>query len=118
MMAPRGRKAKSENEVEDAVVTWLRIEGWIVRRQHVGTFYTKDGRPVTMGDKGECDWRAMRAKPVMQYLEFEAKAAGKKPRDDQYEYMAKRRRQGITCIWADSLEMFRQKYKEAGYADA
>lgn len=113
-------RRQTENEVEDAVVTWLRIEGWIVRRQHVGTFYTKDGRAVAMGDRGECDWRAMRKllPGTVEYLEFEAKAAGKKPRDEQAEYMAKRRRQGITCIWADSLDMFLAKYREVFHADA
>ena len=113
-------KRQSENQVEDAVITWLRIEGWIVRRQHVGTFYTKDGRPVSMGDVGECDWRAF--KPMKNvpgaaaYLEFEAKGTGKKPSDEQREYMAKRKRQGVVCIWADSLAEFLYQYARA-YAD-
>lgn len=118
-MTARPRK-QSENEVEDAVITWLRIEGWIVRRQHVGTFYTKDGRPISMGDLGECDWRAFRPMKNIPggagYFEFEAKGSGKKPKDEQREYMAKRRRQGVLCIWADSLQSFISQY-EVAYAD-
>lgn len=113
-------RKQSENEVEDAVVTWLRIEGWIVRRQHRGTFYTKDGRPISMGDVGECDWRAFRPMRHVHgaagYLEFEAKATGRKPDDDQRMYMAKRKRQGVVCIWADSLAEFQRQY-EVVYAD-
>lgn len=113
-------RRQSENEVEDAVITWLRIEGWIVRRQHVGTFYTRDGRPLSIGDRGECDWRAVRPFRHIaggaSYLEFEAKGTGKKPADDQREYMAKRKRQGVTCIWADSLREFLAQYR-AVYAD-
>lgn len=115
-----GVKRQTENEVEDAVITWLRIEGWIVRRQHVGTFYTKDGRPVSIGDVGECDWRAFRPMKHVpggaHYIELEAKATGRKPADPQREYMAKRKRQGITCIWFDSLADFLDKYRSI-YAD-
>ena len=111
------QKRQSENEVEDAVVTWLRIEGWIVRRVHVGTFYTRDGRPISMGDRGECDWRAFRPFRHIPgagvYLEFEAKGTGKKPSDEQREYMAKRKRQGVTCICADSLAEFFYQYARA-----
>lgn len=112
----RGREVarkQTENEVEDEVVTWLRIEGWIVRRNHVGTFYTRDGRPISMGEAGECDWRAV--KPGA-YLEFEAKATGLTPSDRQREYMAKRKRQRIPCIWADSLASFIEQYRRL-YAD-
>jgi hypothetical protein len=115
----RGRARKqTENEVEDAVVTWLRIEGWIVRRQHVGTYYTKDGRLQAIGEVGECDWRAMRPgeRGKADYLEFVAKATGKKPSDAQREYMAKRKRQGVLCIWADSIDSFLDQY-EAAYAN-
>lgn len=114
-------RRKTENEIEDHIVTWLRIEGWIVRRNHVGTFYTRDGRPVSVGEYGECDWRAVRpvcGGPGCLYLEFEAKRPGAKPADHQREYMAKRRRQGVACIWADSLEMFLEKYGEIFNAGA
>lgn len=114
-------KKQTENQVEEDVVTWLRIEGWIVRRQHVGTFYTRDGRPLSVGDVGECDWRAFRPFESMlgagNYIEFEAKRTGQKPSDKQREYMAKRRRQGVCCIWADSLAMFTDKYAEVFLAD-
>lgn len=106
---------QTENEVEDAVILYLRALAWIVRRNHVGVFYTRDGRPVRVGEPGECDWRAVRptGKPNAHYLEFEAKRTGATPGKEQREYMAKRTHQGIVCIWADSLEMFVAKYQEA-----
>lgn len=74
-----------------------------------------------MGDRGECDWRAVRPMKhvpgAASYMEFEAKGTGKKLSDAQREYMAKRKRQGVVCIWADSLAEFLYQYARA-YADA
>lgn len=102
----------TENEVEYQIVSWLREQGYIVRRQHVGVYRTLDHRTVRIGDLGECDWRAFRSLRdglACEYLEFEAKATGRKPAPKQREYMAKRKHQGIVCICADSLESFKQQ---------
>ena len=105
---------QSENVVESEIIGWLRVEGWIVRRQHVGLFMTLTGHRIKLGDIGECDWRAFRSLPgpgCATYLEIEIKATGEEPTDVQREYMVKRKRQGIACIWADSLAMFLEKYQ-------
>lgn len=100
---------QSENDVEAECIGWLRKQGWIVRRQHSGVFYTRDGRPLKIGETGECDWRAFkggdaRGKLHQQYFELEVKATGKKPSKAQREYILKRLHQGVVAIWADSLD--------------
>ena len=103
---------QTENEVEADVVGWLRKRGWIVRRQHVGTFYTSSGIPISIGETGACDWWGVRAVShgYAEYIEIEIKATGKRPSKKQGEYMALRKHRGFTCIWADSLEIFEKKY--------
>lgn len=107
----------TEREVVSQCIDWLRSKGWICRRQHVGLFYTADGRPQRIGDAGEPDWRCIRATGgrLIEYFEFEAKAQGKKPRPEQREYIAKRRHQGFRATWADSLEMLQGWYAAEGY---
>ena len=105
----------NERQVTNDCIEWLRSLGWICRRQHVGTFQPMSGgAPVKMGEAGECDWRCMRVShgEYVQYFELELKAPGKKPRPDQYEYMAKRTHQGFNATWCDSLEMLKAWYAE------
>jgi len=110
---------QSEREVVHDCIGWLRRQGWICRRQHVGTFQpVSGGAVVRMGEEGECDWRCMRKRGAdcVEYFELEMKASGKRPRVKQLEYMAKRRHQGLHATWADSLDMLRKWYQEAGFA--
>lgn len=103
---------QSENEVEsDIIENYLRPLGWVCRRQHRGNFYTRDGRRVSVGDEGESDWRCLKAVNgyTIQYFELETKATGEKPTAAQKEYIAKRNKQGFIALWADSLEMFKEK---------
>ena len=106
----------TENEVEYAVVHFLRARGWIVERNQVGLLYTADGRPCPVGRKGQCDWRAMRPLPgapgKAYYFEVELKRPGAKPTQVQREYMALRKHQGMAVTWADSLEAFAAWYGE------
>lgn len=105
-------KKQSENEVEVDIIAFLRARGWIVDRNQVGLFFTRDARPVRVGREGQCDWRAVRHRTAggCDYLEVEAKATGQKPDKAQLEYIALRRHQGIPCTWADSVAMFEQWY--------
>ena len=118
-MTASGNNMQSEREVVHDCIGWLRSQGWICRRQHVGTFQpVSGGAVVRMGEEGECDWRCMRKQGAdcVEYFELEMKASGKKPRAKQLEYMAKRRHQGLHATWADSLDMLRKWYQEAGFA--
>lgn len=95
-------------------INWLRSKDWICRRNHVGVFETQYGKPMRVGENGSCDWICIRALPdrTAQYVEIEFKASGKKPRKEQYEYIAKRTHQGFNATWADSLEMLKKWYAE------
>lgn len=113
-MVPRRIRALERQVVHD-VITWLRSEGWICRRQHVGTFQPlSGGPPVKMGETGEPDWRCMRAMTpgVAQYFELEAKRPGETPEDHQLEKMAKRTYQGFLVTWSDSLDSFKTWYSQ------
>ena len=107
----------TENQVEAAIVQFLRGLGWIVERNHVGVYYTSDGRAIHIGRRGQCDWRAVRpdhdevAGAACEYLEVEVKRPGAKPTKDQQEYMALRSHQGVLVTWADSIGMFRAWYR-------
>lgn len=107
----------TENDVEADIVRFLVRKGWIVRRQHSGIFRTQAGHLIRLGEPGMCDWSAMRptGAKLIQYLEVEAKALGKKPGPKQREYMAKRRHQGISCCYADSGLAFETWYFKEGF---
>ena len=119
-LAKRPRAPKqTENEVEAECIGWLRKQGWIVRRQHSGVFYTRDGRPLKVGETGECDWRAFKggdARGILhqQYFELELKATGKKPSKAQRDYMTKRMHQGVLAFWADSLDSMQRQLSYYG----
>ena len=118
-MTMGSKTAQSEREVVGDCIGWLRSQGWICRRQHVGSFQpVSGGAVVRMGEEGECDWRCMRKRggDCVEYFELEMKASAKRPRLKQLEYMAKRRHQGLHATWADSLEMLQLWYREAGFA--
>lgn len=89
-------------------------KGWICRRNHVGVFQTQYGKPIRIGEPGSCDWICIRASDgrKAEYAEIEFKASGKKPRKDQYEYMAKRTHQGFNATWCDSIDMLKAWYAE------
>lgn len=100
----------TENDVERAIVTFLKDRGWTVERNQVGLLYTSDGRPCPVGRRGQCDWRAIRPLPdapgLAQYLEVEVKRPGAVPSKAQREYMALRQWLGVACTCADSVERF------------
>ena len=98
--------ATPESIVTAACVNWAVSQGWRPDRNHVGTFYTSYGGTVAIGRKGQPDWRFLKGNPD-RYFECEFKAAGKKPRKDQLEYMAILKHLGIKVFWADSLESFK-----------
>lgn len=108
----------TENDVKTEIIGFLHKRGWIVRRQHSGIFYTKSGQEFRLGEKGMCDWSAMRPRGEerkVEYLEIELKKPGEKPSKPQREYIAKRLHQGISATWADSLDLFRRWYHMEGF---
>ena len=107
-------RVQNERETTYKAISWLRSQGWICRRNHVGLFTTQYGSPIKIGEVGSCDWYCIRASDgkCIQYMEVEFKGSGKKPRKEQREYIAKRTHQGFNATWADSLEMLKAWYEE------
>lgn len=133
--APRKRKeALPENQVESAILTFLRIRGWTVERQQAGTVIgvgmimgaLKRG-PITgieslyglmskWGNKGRADWVAVRPLAyvdrnaagvypgLVQRFEMEIKGPCKKPSPEQRKYLEYRVSMGFLCGWFDALE--------------
>lgn len=117
-----------ENMVTRQITDFLRVNGWTLARQHVGTFipyreyrlFMEDpGYKVHLlkiGEDGMTDWRAER--PIIPmgirpgdarscevfYLEF--KGLGKKPTPDQRMWIERKRATGIPSNWFDSLDGF------------
>ena len=110
-------RKQSENDVEAEIIRFLVRRNWIVRRQHSGVFRTNAGIPIRLGEKGMCDWSAMKptAPGLVRYLEVEAKATGKTAKPEQREYIAKRRHQGVSCCVADSGKGFEDWFFGEGF---
>lgn len=108
----------SENKVESDVAKFMQAERWNRLRMQSGQF-EKNGRRITVGYAGMPDWLYTRGRRdgTADLLWFEAKAPGKKPAPIQAEVIVRLRFQGYYAIWADSLEMFKQKYEECGFDD-
>jgi len=109
---------RTENDVEANCIGWLQSLGWIAERNHVGLFYTKDGRPVPVGRPGACDWRLKRGFMYrIQYFEMECKAPGKKPDKKQLEYMAAMTHAEVITVCVDGLEELKRLYAFEGLGE-
>lgn len=106
-------KAQTEAEVTKECVEFLHKLGWRPKRNHVGVFYTKNGTPVKIGEKGESDWVFTHPKHPAFWLEM--KATGEVPRKDQLEFMAKLHYFGYLAGFADSLDYLKECLEEWGY---
>lgn len=108
MPTPGMAVRQSENEVEADIVAFLQSRGWIVDRVQVGNYVTPDGRRISIGRRGQPDWRAKH--PRLGYIEVEVKATGKRPSVLQAEYVAAMQSMGFAVTWADSLAKFEEWY--------
>ena len=55
-LRPPLRPKLSENNVEQQVLHYLRLQKWFVKRNHVGTFRTANGLWIKQGERGEPDY--------------------------------------------------------------
>lgn len=100
----------SENDVEKAIVGFLRAERWRVFRLHSGTLRGVKGGWVTLNPKGTADWLAVHGK--LGHILFETKAPGEQPAPEQMEFLLQADRDGLTAAWFDSFELFKAWYAE------
>ena len=80
--------------------TGFRLQSGLVRGFTGNTF-------MRLAKKGTPDWVFVRGREA---LFVEMKRPGKKPSKDQLTWLAWAGVSGIKAIWADSLEMFTDKY--------
>ena len=132
--------SQSENDVEFDCLTFLKAQGWRPDRNPRGVLYTYDGRPMTIGRKGQCDWRAVRVRMMpcpwcsdasksdvscfclgtrvfrmVQYLEFETKRTRGKAGKAQDEYIALLLHHNIPACAVDSLDALKRELRGFGY---
>lgn len=111
-MAGEEEGGLTENEVTIEVITYLRRLGWYCHRNHVGVFYTRDGRPQKINPPGMPDWLLLH--PLHGIVWLELKRPGEKPRKVQLEYMAILKHKGFRVCWADSVERTKWHLAEWG----
>jgi hypothetical protein len=100
----------TENDVECNVMLFLTARGWLLRRKHVGIFYTVDRRPQVIGKRGECDYYAVH--PTLGYVEIEVKRPGGKLTPPQAEWIALMRNFGFRAICVDGVRVLEEWYRE------
>lgn len=67
-LRPDGKIQLSENDVRNACLDLLRVNGWWPIRQHVGKFRAPDGGFITIGETGDPDYVVI--KPPSFFVEF------------------------------------------------
>lgn len=119
---PRVRRPKAElpeNIIEESICSFLRANGWYLKRNQVGLYVPfrvlRDPKamasphPIRIGETGEADWMAYR--PGSSNFSFtlffwEAKAPGKKPNPDQIRWLFNRRALGFLADFFDDFNDF------------
>ena len=92
---------KEETEIQNAIRVELSKIG-IVRRNNVGTFYTPDGRPITIGIPGEADLTLFRHGGKTVFVEI--KTPKGKPNKWQKHFQSVVERCGYEYIIMRSVE--------------
>lgn len=91
----------SESDVAKACIDLLRLRGYWVVRQHVGKFQTKDGRWITIGERGLPDYVALAPPGFL----FETKRPGEKLSLEQQKKINELELgYGLTVAVIDSVE--------------
>lgn len=105
----------TENQIEKAILDFLRWSGWRAFRMQSGLFsspYDVRSR-ITIGEKGIPDWLLMRPMESGECLTFwlETKAPGKKLRPAQEAWIEQARHEGYLVAVADDVDKFREWYR-------
>ena len=119
-------KTPLEREVLAELLKWLnKQDGIWVWRRNVGMMQVR-GNFIRYGQKGMADIEGLitiedcKASPGPElvfvqgiHLEVEAKRIGKKPNDDQAAWLLAIQAAGGIGVWADSVEMLKEKLTAA-----
>lgn len=92
----------TEHDIQTNIMINLSAAGCIVHRTNTGVFYTRDGRPVTIGNPGQSDLQGHRPDGKCFYIEV--KKPGQKPRQDQLRFIDAMRKSGAIAFWSDNAD--------------
>lgn len=81
---------KEETEIQNAIRVELSKIG-IVRRNNVGTFYTPDGRPITIGIPGEADLTLFRDSGKTVFVETKTPKGKQSKKQKHFQSVVERR---------------------------
>lgn len=92
-----------ETILQNRIIAELNARGHYARNHTVGQFFTRDGRIVHIGVHGEADIDGFR-KGDARALFLECKVPGKKPREDQMQFLRAMARMGAIAGWFTSID--------------
>lgn len=92
----------TEHDIQTLISLELSRHGCVVHRTNSGVYYTKDGRPVRIGHRGQSDLQGHRPDGKCFYIEV--KKPGEKPRQNQLDFIEAMKNSGAIAGWADSVE--------------
>ena len=109
----KAREFLPENILESQICAYLRYRGWVVSRQHSGTFRTlgRPSRVITVGEPGITDFRSERAPPggkrgYVQMFYLEMKAKGQRPTPVQRAWARRMEKLGYMVVWFSDVDDF------------
>jgi len=102
----------SEADITRDILRFAVDLGWRPHRNHVGVYYTRDGRPQRINDPGMPDWLLLH--PDHGIVWVEVKRPRGKPSKLQREYMAMLRHRRFRVCWADSVDVLKDHFREWG----
>lgn len=94
-----------------AIMLALSADGHFVTRTNVGTFWTKDGRPVKVGTPGESDLHGFRASDARAFF-LEVKTATGAVRPEQLAFIAAMKKRGAIAAIVRSVTEALQVVRE------
>lgn len=121
----KAHDSKPENIVDKQIKDFLAATGWIVTRNHVGTFVPyrvaktvplviNGWDVISINERGMPDRKAERVIPgrpgFVERFQYEVKASGNRPSRAQREWLWKHTRLGELAEWFDA-------YKDEGFDD-
>lgn len=93
---------KRETELQNRIRAALCDFGCVVHRCNTGVFYTKDGRPVKIGEVGHSDLYGHNAEGIAFYLEVKTPVG--KASKDQINFIEAMMRSGAIAGFARTVE--------------
>lgn len=95
-------RLKRETEIQNKIRVALCECGCVVHRCNTGVFYTKDGRPVKIGEVGHSDLYGHNADGTAFYLEVKTPVG--KATKEQFDFIEAMARSGAIAGFARSVE--------------